>query len=116
MMSLESLLAEEPPLTLQRQAVPGAVDTGGLPLHNLVDVRPVVGRLVRLGARQIAAWYALAVDATYEYISQDEGIENGDFLAGDGRLWRVVGTGAKVYAKGLIPTHTKYPLLEVRAR
>lgn len=115
-MSLESLLAVEPPCTIMRQRTQGEANETGLPLNDLVMVRQSIGRLVRNSTRQVEAWRSLGIEATYEFITQDEDIENGQFLKSvDLRLFRVVGTKAKVYAKGNIPYHLKYPLSETSA-
>lgn len=114
-MSIESLLDDEPPATLKRQAQPGKVDSAALPLHSLVTVRSVQGRAVLLSARQIDSWLALSIQADYEFYTLDESIENGQFIdLDDGRLFRITGTALKRYEKGNIPTFFKYPMVEVR--
>lgn len=114
-MSLEQLLDEEPPATLQKQANPGRVDAVGMPLHSLSDVRSVSGRAIRLSARQVEAWRTLAVEASYEFLTFDGDVQNGHFLKlSDGRLFRVTGTGARWYEKGGIPTYYKYPMVEMK--
>lgn len=114
-MSLESLLDDEPPATLKRQAQPGKLDSAAIPLHSLVTVRDVQGRAVLLSSRQIDSWLALSIQADYEFYTLDEAIENGQFiLLEDGRLFRVTGTMSKRYQKGNIETFFKYPMVEIR--
>lgn len=114
-MSLESLINSEPLATIQRQAVPGETDASGVPVNALVDVKRVTGRLQLAHARQISAWLSLAIEADYEFHVQDGTVENGMFLStADGRLFRFVGTGNRIYAKGNINTRWKYPVKEMR--
>lgn len=115
-MSLEDLLAEEPPVAVKRQSKPGAVDGNGIPLHDLQTVaglETVAGRIIRSSARQQESWGSLGIMADYEFLTMTGEILNGDFLyTTDSRLFRVVGVRTKLYGKGTIPTSWKYPIQE----
>lgn len=113
-MSLESLLEQEPECSIYRQANPGEVDDAGLPVHDLVFLRKVVGRVMRPSAHQqlVYANTVPMMSMVYTFLTQDTTLENGWFLRDgrDGRLFRFTGTGQVVYPKGNIPTHLQYPM------
>lgn len=120
-MSLEDLLAEEPPVVLIRQGQPDATDAGGVPTENAKDVNYVQGRLMRLNARQVESWMAKGVRCEYEFLSLDQTLQNGDRIRQaptpafpQGRTFRITGIGAIWEEKGTIPAHAKYPMEEMR--
>lgn len=112
-MSFESLIDDEPRANVKRPALENETDEAGLPIHGLVDVIiGVPGRLFAANASQMNAWLALGVQATYNYVTSERGIENGNFLEVDGRLFRVMGVNRKTMGKGAIPDIWEYPLAE----
>ena len=116
-MSIDGLIGEEPAVTLKRQLNQGKTDDAGAPIHDLTTVKTLRGRLIPAGAKQVAAWLSLAVEADYELLTFDGTIRNGDFVvSADSRTFRVMGVGNRRYAKGRIPTYYKYPLLEARTQ
>lgn len=116
-MTIESLLAGEPLLIVQKQANPGKADLTGIPEHDLTgDERYVSGggRVVRGSARQIEAWRSLGIEASVSLITKDGSIANGEFVySADARLFRVTGVRNKAYGKGRIPDHYSYPMEEI---
>jgi hypothetical protein len=112
--SLESMIENiGSDCTVLAQSSPHATDAAGLPLHNLQTLYTGVrGRLVLLHARQVSAWASLAIEADYEFLTQEDRIENGHFLMIDDRLWLVTGVRAKRMAAGSINDYWKYPLVE----
>lgn len=112
-MSLESLLNEEPGAILFRSGAPQKVDGQGKPVDGLGKIDFIQGRFVALNADQIEAWRTKAVKATYEFITQDDRVRNGDFLQAveDDRLFRVTSVGDRVYRKGSIPTFYKHAIV-----
>jgi hypothetical protein len=120
-MSLQDMLDEEPPVTLQRQVAPGAKDAAGLPLHALQDVYQLQGRIIRGNARQQAAWLTLGIEADAEFLTMDLTLQNGDFIqvsvtdsTPTPELWRIVGTWDIWREKGTIPAYAKYALVQER--
>lgn len=112
-MSMLSLFAAQPRAVVQRPTSPGATNSAGMPLAGMSTVYSgVMGRLVLLNAGQQKAWFTLAVEATYEFITFESRVRNGDHIVIDGRTFRVTGTRQKRMAAGNIDSYWKYPLSE----
>ncbi len=118
-MSFESLVATQPPVKVMRQARPGEVDENGLPTQRLVKDRNSTGRLVMNSGQQKEMWNALGIESDYTFVTQDESIQNGEFIelgsydGGTGRRWRVNGLNRLTYPIGNLPRHCTYGLQEV---
>lgn len=120
-MSFESLVATQPALRVMRQARPGEVDENGMPTHNLVKDRNTCGRLRMNNGIQKQMWFANGIESDYTFITQDESLQNGQFLelgvynaaTRTGRRWEIVGFNALTYPIGNLPRHCSYALKEV---
>jgi len=106
----------QPIATLVRRPVPGLSDELGLPLGDTVLAGSgIKGRLTPPSTSQRAMWMSLGIVASYQFITYQSDIQNGDLLIVDERTFRVVGTGGKTYAySDTIPSYYEYPLEEIR--
>ena len=113
-MSIQTLIEVEPLVAVLRQSVPGDVDAEGIPIHGLITIRSIQGRVASGSASQVDAWRTLGIEANYTLHALDGEVENGQFVrTADDRLFRVTALRQKRYAKGNIPTHFSYAIQEI---